>query len=224
MKAEICEGEYCLPSEVTQASPLAALDDLVGDEAHVLLGHRIVERAADQALDREEGALRIGHGLALGRLADEALAVVGEGDDRGRGARALGILDDLGRRPFHDGDAGIGRAEVDADDFSHKVSPVLCEIIRSRSDRTKRTTPTGPDLAVELLLIPSCSSVAAKNRRAREASNPPVRAYIGAGFLGRKARKQRNFPRAARIGRETSLSLSGPRSYRLAHEVEAESS
>ena len=81
MKAEICEGEYCLPSASTQASPLPALDDLVGDEAHVLLGHRIVEGAADQALDGEEGALGVGDRLALGRLADEALAVVREGDD-----------------------------------------------------------------------------------------------------------------------------------------------
>ena len=63
--------------------------------------------------------LGIGHRLALGRLADQPLAVVGERDDRGRGARALGILDDLGGRALHDRDAGIGRAEVDADNFRH---------------------------------------------------------------------------------------------------------
>ena len=97
------------------------LDDLVGDELLVLLDHRVVVAAADQALDREEGVLRIGHRLALGRLADQPLAVVGEGDDRGRGARALRILDDLGVLAVHDGDAGIGRAEVDADDFGHFV-------------------------------------------------------------------------------------------------------
>ena len=57
--------------------------------------------------------------LALGGLADQPLAVLGEGDDRGRGARAFGIFDDLGGRALHDGDARIGRAEVDADDFSH---------------------------------------------------------------------------------------------------------
>ena len=83
------------------------------------LRHRVVEAAADQALDREEGALGVGHRLALGGLADQALAVVGERDDRGRRARAFRILDDLGRRAFHDGDAGVGGAEVDADDFSH---------------------------------------------------------------------------------------------------------
>ena len=102
---------------------VGGLDDLVGDEAHVLLRHRVVERAADQALDREEGALRIGHALALGGLADQTLAVVRERDDRGRRARALGILDDLGRRAFHDRDAGIGGSEVDADYFSHCSHP-----------------------------------------------------------------------------------------------------
>ena len=45
------------------------------------------------------------------------------------------ILDHLGRRPFHDGDAGIGGAEVDADNFSH-VNDVLSvrETAGSRSD------------------------------------------------------------------------------------------
>ena len=95
------------------------LDDLVGDELLVLLDHRVVVAAADQALDREEGALGIGDRLALGRLADEALAVVGEGDDRRRGAHALGVLDDLRRLAIHDGDARIGGAEIDPDDLSH---------------------------------------------------------------------------------------------------------
>ena len=102
---------------------VGGLDDLIGDEAHVLLGHGIVERPADQPLDGEKGALGIGHALALGGLADQTLAVVGEGDDRGGRARALGILDDLRGRPFHDRDAGIGRSKVDADNFSHCPIP-----------------------------------------------------------------------------------------------------
>jgi hypothetical protein len=81
------------------------------------LRHRIVEAAADQALDREDGVFRIGDGLALGRLADETLAVVREGDDGRRRARAFRILDDLRLAAFHDSDAGVGRAEVDTDYF-----------------------------------------------------------------------------------------------------------
>ena len=112
-----------MPSADTHASPLPALDDLVGNEAHVLLGHRIVERTADQSLDGEEGALGIGHRLALGRLADQALAVVGERDDRGRGARAFRVLDHLGGCALHDRDAGIGCSQVYADNFSHCSDP-----------------------------------------------------------------------------------------------------
>ena len=98
---------------------IVGLDDLVGHHAHVLLGHGIVEAAADQALDREEGVFGIGDGLALGGLADQPLAVLGEGDDGGRGARAFRIFDDFGGRALHDRDARIGRAEVDADNFCH---------------------------------------------------------------------------------------------------------
>ena len=84
-----------MPSASTQASPFEALRDLVGDELLVLLDHRVVVATADQALDRKDGLFRIGDRLALGRLADEALAVVGERDDRRRGAHAFRVLDDF---------------------------------------------------------------------------------------------------------------------------------
>ena len=104
---------------------VAGLADLVGDELLVLLDHRVVVAAADQALDREDGLFRIGHRLALGRLADQPLAVVGEGDDRGRGAHAFRVLDDSRGLAFHHGDARIGGAEVDADDLGHGLSPLF---------------------------------------------------------------------------------------------------
>ena len=94
-------------------------DDLVGNELLVLLHHRIVIAPADQSLDGEEGALRIGDCLAFRRLPGEPLTILGEGHDRGRGAHALRILDDPGRRAIHDRNAGIGRAKVDADDLCH---------------------------------------------------------------------------------------------------------
>src|SRR6185369_12389898 len=67
---------------------------------------------------------RIGDRLAFRRLADETLAVVGEGNERRGGAGAFRVLDDVGARALHDGDAGIGRAEVDANDLSH-VCPLF---------------------------------------------------------------------------------------------------
>jgi hypothetical protein len=77
-----------------------------------------VELAADQALDRVQRVARVGDGLALGRGADEDLAVFLVGDDGRRGARAFAVLDHLGRVAFHDRDARVGRAQVDADDLS----------------------------------------------------------------------------------------------------------
>src|SRR3546814_3486910 len=61
---------------------VAALDDRVGDQLGVLLGDRIVEAAADQALHRGNGVLGVGDGLALCRLADQALAILRKGDDQ----------------------------------------------------------------------------------------------------------------------------------------------
>ena len=98
---------------------VGCLDDLVGDKLLVLLDHRIVVAAADEALDREEGPLGIGHRLALGGLADEALAIIAEGDDRRGRPHALGVLDDFRCLAIHYGDARIRGAEIDPNDLSH---------------------------------------------------------------------------------------------------------
>src|SRR5262249_5909160 len=103
-----------------------------GDELLVLLGHRIVVATADQALYREDGVFRIGDRLALCRLADQTFAVAGEGDDGRRRARAFRILDDFGVLAVHDGDAGIGGPEVDADYFSHFSSLSFKQAVRTQ--------------------------------------------------------------------------------------------
>jgi hypothetical protein len=71
--------------------------------------------APHEALDGEDGVLRVGHGLALRDLADEALTVLAEPDDRRRRATALGVWDDDGVAPLHHRHDGVGRAQVDAD-------------------------------------------------------------------------------------------------------------
>jgi hypothetical protein len=73
--------------------------DLVSLERDVLLDDRIVEATADQPLHGVEGVLRIGDRLALGRLADQDLAVLREGDDRRCGPVASLFSITLGRRP-----------------------------------------------------------------------------------------------------------------------------
>ena len=93
--AEISCGVYCLPSMV-----ILSLVPIL----------RLMEMMVRSGLD---------DGLALGDLADEALAVLCKGDDGRRGARALGVGDDDGLAALHDGDAGIGGTKVNADDLAH---------------------------------------------------------------------------------------------------------
>ena len=118
-RAEISGGAFFSPWASTQASPLSAFDDLVGHHVDVFLHDVVVELAADEALDREQRVLRIGDRLALGRLADQDFVVLGERDDRRRGAITLAVLDDARLAAFHDGDAGIGGSQIDADYLAH---------------------------------------------------------------------------------------------------------
>ncbi len=98
---------------------VVCLDDLVGHHAHVLLHHVVGELTADQPLDRGHRVRRVGHGLALGGLPHQHLAVLGEGNDRRRRPVAFTVLDDLGLAALHDRNARIGRAEIDANHFTH---------------------------------------------------------------------------------------------------------
>ena len=108
-----------MKAEDIKTIAIVGAGDLVGHHAHVLLDHGVFEATANQTLDGEEGVLGIGDRLALGGLAYQHLAVAGEGDDGGRSAIALRVFDDLDLITFHDGDAGVRGAQVDADDFSH---------------------------------------------------------------------------------------------------------
>ena len=125
---------HLLAARLDPGVAVVGLDDLVGDDLDVLLDGVLVEAAADQALDRVQRVLGVGDRLALGRLADDDLAVLLEGDDGGRRAIALGVLDDPGLAPFHDRDTRVRRAEVDTDDGAHVFSPV---------DRVEERDPRG---------------------------------------------------------------------------------
>ena len=101
------------------------LDDAVGHEPAGFGRLGRVELAADEALHREHGVLRVGEGLALGDLAHEPLALGGERHDRGRGARAFLVGDDGRDAALHDRHAGVGRAEIDADHSSQGLPLIL---------------------------------------------------------------------------------------------------
>ncbi|SVJ54136.1 NAD-specific glutamate dehydrogenase [Klebsiella pneumoniae] len=102
---------------------VVGLDDAVRHHLDVFLNHVLFEATADQALHRIQGVLRVGDRLALGRLAHQGFAIVGVGDDRGGGTRALGVLDDLDVTVLQDSHAGVGGTQVDANDFAHIHSP-----------------------------------------------------------------------------------------------------
>ena len=101
---------------------IASLDDLIGNKTHILLRHGIIEGATDEALDGEECALWIGDALTFGRLTNKTLAIICEGDDGRRGARAFSIFDHLGARALHDRNARISCSKVNTDYFSHNLS------------------------------------------------------------------------------------------------------
>jgi hypothetical protein len=71
------------------------------------------------ALDGPDRTVDVGHGLALGDLADQDLATLRKGDDRRGRAGAFGVRDDGGLAALEDGDDRVGGAEVDADCSCH---------------------------------------------------------------------------------------------------------
>jgi hypothetical protein len=78
---------------------------------------------AHVALDGADGPVRVRDRLALRDLADEHLAVLGEGDDGRRRATALGVGDDDGLTALEGADDAVGGAEVDADGLCHGGPP-----------------------------------------------------------------------------------------------------
>ena len=101
------------------AIAVGVLLDLVGDEADGALDLRIVPATTHEALDRIDGVARIGDRLALGHLAHQPLAALGECDDRRDGPTALGAGDDGRLAALHDCHDRVGGAQVDADDPAH---------------------------------------------------------------------------------------------------------
>ena len=108
-------------AEVGLGVALELLQDERADllRREVLAVDRVLPVAAHVALDRPDRAVDVRHGLALGDLADEHLAVLGERHDGRRRPRALGVRDDGGLATFEYGDDRVGRPQVDTDRACH---------------------------------------------------------------------------------------------------------
>ena len=76
--------------------------------------------SADQPLDRVERVGGVRDGLALGDLADQAVALRGEGDHGWGGSRPFRVGDDDRLAVLDHGDTGVRGAEIDADNSSHE--------------------------------------------------------------------------------------------------------
>ena len=121
----------------TPGIAVVGTDNLVGKGRHIVLDGRVLECSADQTLGGKKGicvvrdgwakrrgeknmsaALALVHSitLALGRLADQTLALGGEGNDRGGRAGTLCVLNHTGSLALHNGHARVGRAQVDTND------------------------------------------------------------------------------------------------------------
>lgn len=101
-----------------------ALQLLQDEGAHLLRVEALAVQvdlpvSAHVALDGADGPVDVGDRLALRDLADEHLAVLGEGDDGRRGPGAFGVGDDGGLAAFENADDGVSRAQVDADRTCH---------------------------------------------------------------------------------------------------------
>ena len=118
-----------------------ATDDLVRHPAD--LGRNLVVGLAHKALDGEDGVVRIGDGLALGRVADLPLSAFGECDDRRSGPLAF-VVDDDGRLvAFHHSHARVGGSKINSNNFTHNIKLLFLIIQRfaAKSDAPQISNP-----------------------------------------------------------------------------------
>ena len=100
-----------------------------------------MDHGAHLALDRADGPVGVGDGLALGDLADQHLAGLRE-PDHGRGRPVpLGVGDDDGLARLEHADDRVGGAEVDSDGLGHDCASVSVRSLR----------PTGHSVVHRLL-------------------------------------------------------------------------
>ena len=148
-----------LAADLDAGVAVVAADHFIRHHLHFFVD--FVVAPAHEALDGEDGVLRIGNGLAFGHLADEPLPTFGEGHNRRCGAGSFLIGDDRGLAGFYHGHAGIGGAQVDTDDFSHckiLLKPMRMMACRPESRwsttefRVQSLTPLGASLSTRPLL------------------------------------------------------------------------
>jgi len=82
----------------------------------VVLSGLVFETTSDETLGGVESMLRILYGLAFGDVADVTVAVLGKRDHGGGGSLTFSVFNNLRVVGFHDGYAGVGGSQINAND------------------------------------------------------------------------------------------------------------
>ena len=90
---------------------------LLGGVCLAVDGHLVV--GAHLALYGAYGPVGVGDGLALGNMANHALAVLGEGYHGGGSTHTLGVGDDNRLAALHDRHTAVSSTKIYTDDFTH---------------------------------------------------------------------------------------------------------
>ncbi len=96
---------------------VVGLGDGVRHDLQIALYFVIFETTANQTLDSEQRVLRVGDGLALGRLTNQDFAVIGIGNDGRSSTVAFRVLDHASMVAIQNSDAGVGSTQVNTDDL-----------------------------------------------------------------------------------------------------------
>src|SRR5581483_3625595 len=140
--ADLGEAKVLVPDVEHHVVPLALLH-LVGDGLLHQLHHVAAVGAPDETLGRVHGIARIELPLALRLVADQLVALVVDGEDRGDDELSPLVGNELDRAVLDDGGATVRGAEVDSDDLAHEVVEYTMvdslRYLKSVGDQVRRT-------------------------------------------------------------------------------------
>ena len=114
-------GRVALSYKLDPSVVMGALDNLIRNQPGLL--PYLVVTTSHETLYGENSVFRVCNGLSLGDLPDKNLSILSIGHNRRGEPRPLLVDDNRGISTFHDGNDGVRRSQIDADDLSHRQPP-----------------------------------------------------------------------------------------------------
>ncbi|OPY86665.1 MAG: NAD-specific glutamate dehydrogenase [Syntrophus sp. PtaU1.Bin208] len=118
-RRDFCRA-VCPSPHLNLGIPVGCLGNLEGTDALVILDFFGTIFPADEPFNGIHGVFRIGDGLTFGNLPYQPFAAFRKGNDGRRRSIAFLIRYNNGVSPFHDGNARIGRSQINPDNPSHR--------------------------------------------------------------------------------------------------------